>query len=43
MKIVFGFDNLVFNQGNILYLISLSILTTCFLDNVWILEGEVTC
>ena len=32
----------MFDQGNILYLISLSILTTCLLDYVWILSGEVT-
>ena len=24
-------------------MISLSILITCLLDNVWILQGEVTC
>ena len=33
----------MFNQHNILYLMSLSILITCFLNNVWILWGEVTC
>ena len=33
----------MFNQRNILYLMSLSILITCLLDNVWILQGEVTC
>ena len=30
-------QDLGFDQDNILYLISLSILTTCLLDNVWIL------
>ena len=30
------------NQGNFLYLMSLSILTICLLDNVWITYGEVT-
>ena len=33
----------MFNQDNILYLISLSILITCLLDNVLILLGEVAC
>ena len=32
----------MFNQGNKLYLISLSILTTCLLYHVWMLLGEVT-
>ena len=32
-----GYENLVFDQDNILYLISLSILTACLLDNVRIL------
>ena len=36
-------ENLVLDQDNNLYLISLSILITCLLDNVWILKGEVTC
>ena len=31
------------DQDNNFYLISLSILITCLLDNVWILQGEVTC
>ena len=31
-----GYENLVLNQDNKLYLMSLSILTTCLLDNVWI-------
>ena len=31
----------MFDQDNILYLISLSI--SCLLDNVWILQGEVIC
>ena len=31
------------DQGNIFYLIGVSILITCLLDNVWILKGEATC
>ena len=31
------------DQGKNLNLIRLNILTTCFLDSVWILWGEVTC
>ena len=31
-----GYKNLVFDQSNILYLMSLSILTTCLLNDVWI-------
>ena len=31
------------DQDNNLYLICLSILITCLLDNVWILQGEVRC
>ena len=34
-------ENLVLDQDNNFYLISLSILMTCLLDNVWILQGEV--
>ena len=34
---LFNFENLVFDQDNNFYLISLSILITCLLDNVWIL------
>ena len=37
-----SYKNLVLEQNNF-YLISLSILITCLLDNVWILLGEVTC
>ena len=33
----------MFNQDNILYLISLSYLTICLQGNVWILQGEGTC
>ena len=33
---------LVVDQDNNFYLISLNILITCLLDNVWILQGEVT-
>ena len=36
------YENLVLDQDNF-YLISLNILITCLLDNVWILLGEVTC
>ena len=32
----------MFDQDNNFYLINLSILVTCLLDNVWILQGEVT-
>ena len=32
----------MFNQGNKLYLMSLSVLITCLLYNVRIPEGEVT-
>ena len=31
------------DRDNILYLMNLSILTTCLLDNLWILWGEVKC
>ena len=34
-------ENLVLDQDNF-HLIILSILITCFLDNVWIWYGEVT-
>ena len=30
------------HQDHQLYLISLNILITCWLDNVWISQGEVT-
>ena len=33
----------MFNQDNILNLISLSYLTICLQGSVWILQGEVTC
>ena len=36
-------QNLVFDQDYNFYLISLSILITFLLDNVWIWKGEVTC
>ena len=32
-----SYENLVLNQNKNFYLISLSILITCLLDNVWIL------
>ena len=35
--------NLVLHQESNFYLIILSILITCLLDNVWILWGEVEC
>ena len=35
-----SYENLVLDQDNF-YLIILSILITCFLDNVWIWYGEV--
>ena len=31
------------DQNKNFYLISLSILITCLLDNIWILLGEVPC
>ena len=31
------------DRDNILYLMNLSILTTCWLHNLWILWGEVKC
>ena len=34
--------SLVLNQDNKLYPISLSILTTCLLDDVWILQRKST-
>ena len=37
------YKNLVLDQGNNFYLISLSILITCLLDNVWVFKGEITC
>ena len=36
-----SYENLVLDQDNF-YLIILSILITCFLDNVWIWYGEVS-
>ena len=38
-----SYKNLVLDQDNNLYLISLNILITCLLDNFQILQGEVTC
>ena len=38
-----SYQNLVFNQDNNFYLISLSILNSCLLGNVSILQGEDTC
>ena len=37
-----NYENSVFDQEKNSYLLSLSILITCVLDNVWILKGEVT-
>ena len=34
---------LVLVEGNNFYPISMGILLTCLLDNVWILQGEVNC
>ena len=34
---------LVLDQDDNLYLISLNILIACLLDDLWILQGEVTC
>ena len=38
-----SYRNLMLEQDNNLYLMSLSILITCLLHNVWMLEGEVIC
>lgn len=38
-----NYQNLVLNQDNEFYLISLSTLITRLLENVWLLYGEVTC
>ena len=35
-------ENLVLDQDNNFYLISISILISCWLENVCLLEGEVT-
>ena len=37
-----SYDEFVSDQDNNFYLISLNILITCLLCNVWILQGEVT-
>ena len=39
---VISYETLVLDQVNNLSLISLNILITCLLDDVWILQGEVT-
>ena len=36
-------ENLVLDQDNNFYLIHLSILITCLLNNEWIIQGEFTC
>ena len=36
-------DNSVLDQESHFYLINLSFSITCFLNNAWILSGEVTC
>ena len=38
-----SYKNLVLDQDDNFYLMSLSILINYLLDNVWILEGEVAC
>ena len=38
-----SYRNLMLEQDNNLYLMSLSVLITCLLHNVWMLEGEVIC
>ena len=35
--------NLVLDQDNNFYLISLNTLITCLLDDVWTIQGEVRC
>ena len=37
-----SYKNLVLDQDDSFYLISLSILITCLLKHVWVLYGEVT-
>ena len=39
----FSYENLVLDQDVNFHVISLSNLITFFLDNVWILWGEVMC
>ena len=43
ISLYISLESLVWDQDNNFYLISLSILITFLLDNVWILKGEVTC
>ena len=38
----YSYENLVLHQENNFYMISLSILITCLLDNEKVIEGEVT-
>ena len=38
-----SYETLVIDQDSNFHLISLSILFTFFLDNVWVLSGEFTC
>ena len=43
ISLYISYENLVLDQDNNFYLTSLSILMTCLLDNVQLLQGEVTC
>ena len=38
-----SYENWALHQDYNFYLICLSILTTCLLDKIWVLEGEVAC
>ena len=38
-----SYENVVLDQDKNFNLISLIILITCWLDNLWIFWGEVTC
>ena len=42
ISLLISYKNLVLDQDTNFDLISLGILITCLLDNVWILQGEVT-
>ena len=42
-SLLINYKNFVLDQENNFYMINWSILITFFLDNVWILKGEVTC
>ena len=43
ITLLISYENLLLDQDNIFCLISLCILITYLLDNVWIFQGEVIC